>query len=592
MPTRNQTYVASIIILAIVFTTPFLFAVTMIGFNVYFGRARLTLSLSDFCRTLPPHLFEFTPLWRGQFVTIEGSWDWANDRIQYRAALVPAAGGESTPFPLKFGGRESIYGRVFGDRLFFQGHHQAYEYSNGEWIDAPSEIAARFANDGQYFLWNGNPSIISKSSDGFHVLSLANDSWGSVGILNLPDPDRLINLSGFPIYFRHANDAYVFNSATGTHLFLNVGGRLLYRKGLDFKQTANSQAATESDIAVTAADNTASGHPSLAVGNSDEGFSEFSLVRAELPTRHARNYASLFGLLIDGEPAALIIDEATTGTPIGHLYRFDGSAWTEVFSHVFPFGSQSFRVLTTDDGVRSYVAVTTPTRNGYLYAIENSQLRETHSSGTKRHLFESILLGFVIGPAILIASGALYGGIVTLLMRWCRNSEYGFGNETVKLASLALRGLARAIDFCFVGLLTVFTGWLVSRKLDWLTAIDAVCLNVNHPAVDAAKLVIGMTILSTVISTLILVWTQARWGTTPGKWICRLKTLRTDLRECGFARSLAREAVFVIDCLYVLCWTPGIVSIALSEKRQRLGDFVADTIVIEANSIQSRKRKS
>ena len=75
--------------------------------------------------------------------------------------------------------------------------------------------------------------------------------------------------------------------------------------------------------------------------------------------------------------------------------------------------------------------------------------------------------------------------------------------------------------------------------------------------------------------------TQAKWEITPGKWLCRLRTVRTSLRPCGFARSLAREIVFFVDCGNFICWTPGILSIALTDHRQRLGDLVADTIVVE-----------
>jgi len=40
-----------------------------------------------------------------------------------------------------------------------------------------------------------------------------------------------------------------------------------------------------------------------------------------------------------------------------------------------------------------------------------------------------------------------------------------------------------------------------------------------------------------------------------------------------------------LPCLNTATWTPGILAIAFTESRQRLGDLVADTIVIRANSL-------
>jgi uncharacterized RDD family membrane protein YckC len=97
----------------------------------------------------------------------------------------------------------------------------------------------------------------------------------------------------------------------------------------------------------------------------------------------------------------------------------------------------------------------------------------------------------------------------------------------------------------------------------------------------------SMEIIWACFFSLVAIWIlfaamQGRWGVTPGKWICGLRTVRTTLSPCGFAKSLYREVLLPLDNLFFISWVPGIARIAFSEKRQRVGDFAADTIVVRA----------
>ena len=130
----------------------------------------------------------------------------------------------------------------------------------------------------------------------------------------------------------------------------------------------------------------------------------------------------------------------------------------------------------------------------------------------------------------------------------------------------------------------------MTRGFDWLSFFEALNLRINnpefdHPTFSIAVRVAGIMACWLVVIVFSLITAQAIWGVTPGKWLCRLKTLRTSLRPCGFAHSLVREIILAVDCCNLLCWTPGLVSIALTEYRQRLGDIVADTIVVETRSL-------
>lgn len=68
-------------------------------------------------------------------------------------------------------------------------------------------------------------------------------------------------------------------------------------------------------------------------------------------------------------------------------------------------------------------------------------------------------------------------------------------------------------------------------------------------------------------------------GQTPGKRKLGLRVVTADGGRVGFAASLARNILRVVDFLPV-CFLLGIVSILFSERHQRLGDLAAGTIVI------------
>jgi len=83
---------------------------------------------------------------------------------------------------------------------------------------------------------------------------------------------------------------------------------------------------------------------------------------------------------------------------------------------------------------------------------------------------------------------------------------------------------------------------------------------------------------------------QARIGTTVGKWMLGLRTLRTTGHPCGLARSILHELLLCIDSLMLLCWIPGVINTVLTRRSQRLGDLAADTVVVLRPSVTGTGR--
>jgi hypothetical protein len=78
---------------------------------------------------------------------------------------------------------------------------------------------------------------------------------------------------------------------------------------------------------------------------------------------------------------------------------------------------------------------------------------------------------------------------------------------------------------------------------------------------------------------------EGRYGTTPGKWLFGIRTVRSTLRFCGTSRSLVRTILYWVDIPMLLTPLPAAISLMLSPNAQRLGDRTADTLVIRADSI-------
>ncbi|HWR07924.1 RDD family protein [Sporomusa sp.] len=68
-------------------------------------------------------------------------------------------------------------------------------------------------------------------------------------------------------------------------------------------------------------------------------------------------------------------------------------------------------------------------------------------------------------------------------------------------------------------------------------------------------------------------------GATPGKMLCGLKVVKTDGTPCDLNAAAVRTACRLIDGLFV--YLVGAVLIWTSVNNQRLGDRLADTLVVK-----------
>jgi len=367
-----------------------------------------------------------------------------------------------------------------------------------------------------------------------------------------------------------SSDFFVINDNGRIHVFSRQDGKLFYKRGLTLRSDDNSNETVTYGAGES---------PSIADESSDHGWKQVRDPAKEMPVAD-----QALATVVDGAPVVLLVTGVETYRPTGTLYRFDGPDWHEETTIAFPFGSNRFRIFSPDGQSAPYIVATSSTGTGFAYRWERSGITEIPGQGPAltwkyvqagldricRQVFYILVWGLLPSMALLL--------MVDLFTR----ADYSFGNQTVTLASCGHRALARLIDLSLIAAVTGLIAYWIIQDVNWYEVAESMGLKIDHPdllrlnqAGYAAAITIG-------VMSMLLVLMQGIWSVTPGKLICGLRTVRTTLRPCGIASSLAREILFVFDSTYLLCWIPGLLTMGLTSHRQRLGDLLGGTLVVKS----------
>jgi uncharacterized RDD family membrane protein YckC len=508
------------------------------------------------------------PDWRGRYIQVAFS-EWVKNTHYWRATALDPRTRKLSVISGKIAGGSDLYPIAFGDRLWLVGISEAYEFVDG--VPQPTNFVRPnpWGQSHEHFLLDGNPAFFKSARSGIEVNSFTEGAWSTTHELILPDKREWATTDD-PVIFDALwmNHCIVHNGQT--HLFLTANRSLMYREGLELKPLTDEPASA------------------LNTSNHDPEITPWIRI-CLLPKESAELEGNwICGMLLDDQPIALAIECYRDRHYIGRLHRFDGTKWTEFATQSFPLGSTWFRTLNGGDGKPGLLIVNTSMRT-YVYDVDESGIRLIpwkYEEGITSLRLYPMLVEYGTVWLVTSALGSLLGIGVWLLMRRYTQSNYAFRNNTVSLASVGRRGLARLIDIGLIASSTMGLGWFLLRDLDWILLAEAVNSGVDHPMKQLAVRTVWLLMLWLCIFGAALAMAQGRWGVTPGKWCCGLRTVQSSLRPCGFAKSLVREVVLWVDACGFLCWAPGLLSIALTSKRQRLGDLVADTLVVDVSSMR------
>ncbi len=214
-----------------------------------------------------------------------------------------------------------------------------------------------------------------------------------------------------------------------------------------------------------------------------------------------------------------------------------------------------------------------------------------------------------------------------VLTRARSDKTYEFGLERAVFASTWRRVLALAIDLTLLTAILFVSAAVQSRmtKMKWERATPREICNALHQLENEILLPEGLSSLERIpdrVSESVLlsafgrtryphlmriksallnmalvvcclrVLQEGQFGATPGKWLLGIRTRRSTLRRCGIARSLVRCLMYGVDIVFFVTPLPAAISMLLSPYRQRLGDRVADTLVVTSAAIADNQRRN
>jgi len=143
----------------------------------------------------------------------------------------------------------------------------------------------------------------------------------------------------------------------------------------------------------------------------------------------------------------------------------------------------------------------------------------------------------------------------------------------LRYQSVGIRFLAQFLDDLLIGTIMFI---LIALIIGGTAAIT------SPGSISAAA---GTALTSTAILVALVVWflyytlLEGKWGQTLGKWFGKIKVVKEDGAAISYRDAAVRTILRIIDGL--LNYLVGAVLIWTSDKKQRLGDRLAHTVVIQ-----------
>jgi uncharacterized RDD family membrane protein YckC len=419
------------------------------------------------------------------------------------------------------------------------------------------------------FLYENQVAVIDVDVRGSPtLLVLEKNEWKELGIVSAPFRAETKIVDGKPVLIPTpgrspasigTSEFRVLSHAGQMHLLFHDGDFIAYRAGIDFAPASALAPANVFSV------------PEMSDLNGWE-------VVTSPPVNTSID--SFRGGLIDGELVVLTIDSDSLA-PLKAFRRVDGS-WQKTAGRTTAMGMNELIVVT--DGEKTYVAEVSFKQSLRFDEVTKTEIRPTGAvlKAAEAPMQQPLeqwgrLSQWAFWPTLLILALGV-GWLMTIY----RNHNYQFGLTDVELASITRRGIARVIDY-FVYVIPIY----VLFRLSGVSSQEQFTFDIETFLEDGAEgslvrfisvaffaLVLGLGLL--IVNSVFQGW----WGVTLGKWACGIRTVRTTLRPCGFLRAAVRELLILADTLFLITWLPATLLIAFTSCRQRLGDMVADTIVI------------
>ena len=284
-------------------------------------------------------------------------------------------------------------------------------------------------------------------------------------------------------------------------------------------------------------------------------------------------YATVWtATVLDGKPVLITLSEDIFKQKI-EGFRKEGESFEKFFEITAGIVSR-MGAYSTDDPGRLLIATEGMPGSITIFDVRDGEVVE------KTRLSQSGLIPAQTGTGSSLLSNAvgvimalIVGLMISSWMRRYKLAELRTEHGDLVLASLARRGAATMVDSLII-LGPVVAGWFLF--------VESNPFDVEEHGISG---LVDMFKFFGAASVWMIVWIalfsimESRSGMTPGKRLARIRVLHVDLNPCGLGRALLRNMLkYLVDSMFDFLL--GILLIALTEKRQRLGDLAAGTVVV------------
>jgi uncharacterized RDD family membrane protein YckC len=154
------------------------------------------------------------------------------------------------------------------------------------------------------------------------------------------------------------------------------------------------------------------------------------------------------------------------------------------------------------------------------------------------------------------------------------------------LATIGNRFLACMIDHAIQGIALILTATIALTLSEGVRALSSAMIG------ETREWSVWVLAISSLVSFLIIfgyfVFFETIWsGQTPGKRWLKLRVIQEDGRSITFFSALMRNLIRGADIMPFPFYSIGIISVFSSDRAKRLGDFVANTVVIKERAAEA-----
>ena len=390
----------------------------------------------------------------------------------------------------------------------------------------PARVDPRLGYTSGAFLLSGRPSMFEIQGDRLELLAFIDGVWKSSDVKDLPAG------YGDNLNFHIVN---ILDTPSGPIVFARGKEGIHYREGLS-------------------------------------GFGTQPIETLPFAVKMGKYAAVWTATVLDGKPALITLSEDIFQQKI-EGFRKEGENFEKFFEieagvisriGAYPTGDPG-RLLIATEGLPGSITIF-DVRDGKM--TEKTRLSQSGIIPAQTGS-ESSLLSSAVGVIMSLIVGLMISG----WMRRYKLAELRTEHGDLVFASLARRGAATMVDSLII-LGPIVAGWFLF--------VESNPFDIEEHGisgfVDMFKF-LGVASLWMVAWIALFSIMESRSGMTPGKRLAGIRVLHVDLNPCGLGRALLRNMLkYLVDSMFDFLL--GILLIALTEKRQRIGDLAAGTVVV------------